>query len=139
MAVYSERLELRTKGEVEAIDITDKVASVVRKSGLAAGIACVFTPSSTSAIVANESGAGVDDDLAAVLERVVPRRAEYRHEERWHDGNGHSHARASLLGQSFTLPFEDGKPRLGTWQQIWFVELDNKPRSREVVVTLVGE
>ncbi len=99
----------------------------------------MFSPSSTSAIVANESDAGVDEDLAALLERVAPRRAGYRHEERWHDGNGHSHVRASLLGQGFTFPFEGGKPRLGTWQQIWFVELDNKPRTREVVVQLVGE
>ena len=139
MVVYSETLELATKGEVQAIDITDRVAAVVRRSGLTAGIACVFAPSSTSAIVANESDAGVEDDLAAVLERAAPRRAEYRHEERWHDGNGHSHVRASLLGQSFTFPFEGGRPRLGTWQQVWFVELDTKPRTREVVVTLVGE
>ena len=139
MAVYSETFELATKGEVQGIDITDRVAAVIRRSSLKAGIACVFAPSSTSAIVANESDAGVEDDLAAALERAAPRRAEYRHEERWHDGNGHSHVRASLLGQSFTFPFEGGRPRLGTWQQVWFVELDNKPRTREVVVTLVGE
>ncbi len=139
MAVVSETLELATKTEGQAIDITEKVAGVIRRSGLKAGIACVFSPSSTSAIVANESGAGVDEDLAAMLERVVPRRRDYRHEERWHDGNGHSHVRASLLGQSFTFPFGGGAPRLGTWQQIWFVELDNKPRTREVVVQIVGE
>ncbi len=139
MAAFSETLELSTKAEVQAVDITDRVAAVIRRSGLKAGIACVFSPSSTSAVVANESEAGVDEDLAALLERVAPRREEYRHEERWHDGNGHSHVRASLLGQSFTFPFAGGKPRLGTWQQIWFVELDNKPRTREVVVQLVGE
>jgi secondary thiamine-phosphate synthase enzyme len=137
--VYSETLEVATKGEVQVIDITERVASVIRTSGLKAGIACVFSPSSTSVVVANESRAGVDEDLAALLERVAPRRAEYRHEERWHDGNGHSHVRASLLGQGFTFPFEGGRPRLGTWQQIWLLELDNKPRTREVVVQLVGE
>ncbi len=138
MAAYSETFELRTKGEVQAIDITDRVAGVISRSKLEGGIACVFSPSSTSAIVANESAAGVDEDLAKLLERVAPRRAEYRHEERWHDGNGHSHVRASLLGQSFTFPFQGGRPMLGTWQQVWFVELDNKPRTREVRVTLVG-
>jgi secondary thiamine-phosphate synthase enzyme len=139
MAVYSETLELSTKGEVRAIDITEQVAATIRKSGLKAGIACVFSPSSTSAVVANESDAGVDVDLAAMLERAAPARAGYRHEERWHDGNGHSHVRATLLGQGFTFPFQGGRPLLGTWQQLWFVELDNKPRRREVVVQLVGE
>ncbi len=139
MAVFSETLELSTRAEGQSVDITERVAEAIRRSGLKAGIACVFSPSSTSAVVANESDAGVDEDLAAVLERVVPRRGTYRHEERWHDGNGHSHVRASLLGQSFTFPFAGGKPRLGTWQQIWFLELDNKPRRREVVVQLVGE
>ncbi len=138
MAAYSETFELVTKGEVQAVDITERVAGVIARSKLSDGIACVFSPSSTSAIVANESGAGVDEDLAALLERVAPRRASYRHEEKWHDGNGHSHVRASLLGPSLTFPFRGGKPSLGTWQQLWFLELDNKPRKREVVVTLVG-
>ncbi|HEY4705656.1 MAG TPA: secondary thiamine-phosphate synthase enzyme YjbQ [Thermoplasmata archaeon] len=138
MATYSETFELETRGEVQAIDITERVAGVIARSKLGAGIVCVFSPSSTSAIVANESGAGVDEDLAALLERVAPRRASYRHEEKWHDGNGHSHVRASLLGQGFTFPFHGGKPLLGTWQQLWFLELDNKARTREVRVTLVG-
>ena len=139
MATYSETFELETRGEVQAIDITERVAGVIARSKVGAGIACVFSPSSTSAIVANESGAGVDEDVAALLERVAPRRAPYRHEEKWHDGNGHSHVRASLLGPSLTFPFQGGKPVLGTWQQLWFLELDNKPRTREVVVQLVGE
>jgi len=139
MAVYSESMELKTKGEVQAIDISNEVGSVIRRSGLKAGIACVFSSSSTSAIVANETGANVDIDLAEVLERIAPRKHPYRHEEKWHDGNGHSHMRASLLGQSFTFPFANGQPQLGTWQQVWFLELDNKPRRREVLVTLVGE
>ena len=139
MAVYTETLSVKTKGEVQAIDISRDVAAAIRRSGLRNGIACVFSSSSTSAVVANESDANVDEDLAALLERVAPRGDRYRHEEKWHDGNGHSHVRASLLGQSFTFPFEDGRPQLGTWQQIWFLELDNKPRSREVIVKLVGE
>ena len=139
MAVYTETLPVKTKGEVQAIDISRDVAAAIRRSGLRNGIACVFSSSSTSAVVANESDANVDEDLAALLERVAPRGDRYRHEEKWHDGNGHSHVRASLLGQSFTFPFEEGRPQLGTWQQIWFLELDNKPRSREVIVKLVGE
>ena len=138
MSTYSETFELKTKGELQAVDITERVAGVVARSHLQAGIACAFSPSSTSAIVANESGAGVDEDVAALLERVAPRRAPYRHEEKWHDGNGHSHVRASLLGPSLTFPFQGGKPVLGTWQQLWFLELDNKARTREVRVTLVG-
>jgi secondary thiamine-phosphate synthase enzyme len=139
MAVYSESFELQTKGEVQAIDITERVSRAIANSRLREGIACVFSASSTSAIVANESGANVDEDLAALLDRVAPRRASYRHEEKWHDGNGHSHVRATLLGQSFTLPFTGGAPALGTWQQLWFLELDNKPRTRKVRVTLVGD
>jgi secondary thiamine-phosphate synthase enzyme len=139
MAVYSETLPVKTNGEVQAIDISRDVAAAIHRSGLRNGIACVFSSSSTSAVVANESDANVDEDLAALLERVAPRGHRYRHEEKWHDGNGHSHVRASLLGQSFTFPFEDGRPQLGTWQQIWFLELDNKPRAREVIVKLVGE
>ncbi len=139
MAVYSESMALKTKGEVQAIDISNEVGSVIRRSGLQAGIACVFSSSSTSAIVANETGANVDVDLADVLERIAPRKHPYRHEEKWHDGNGHSHVRASLLGQSFTFPFLNGRPQLGTWQQLWFLELDNKARHREILVTPVGE
>jgi secondary thiamine-phosphate synthase enzyme len=133
-------IELRTKGEIETIDITDDVAAILAKSGLRNGIACVFSPSSTSAVFANENEPGLmKEDIPAALERLFPRDLRYGHEERWHDGNGHSHVRATFLGPSFSFPFRDGKPLLGTWQQIAFAELDNKPRRRTVYVQLVGE
>src|SRR3989304_2998195 len=129
MAVYSETLPVKTKGEVQAIDISRDVAAAIPRSGLRNGIACVFSSSSTSAVVANESDANVDEDLAVLLERVAPRGHRYRHEEKWHDGNGHSHVRASLLGQGFTFPFHGGKPLLGAWQQLWVLQLHNKART----------
>lgn len=139
MAVYTEAFGVKTKGGVEAIDITREVAVAVQRSGLRTGIGVVFSPSSTSAVIANESDANVDADVSDLLERVAPQAHRYRHEEKWHDGNGHSHVRASLLGQSFTFPFDGSRPQLGTWQQVWFLELDNKPRSREIIVKLIGE
>jgi len=140
MAVHRQTIPLRTKGEVQAIDITAEVAKVVRSSGLAEGIACVFVPGSTAAIVANEFEPGLmEGDVPAALERLLPKGARYAHEEAWHDGNGHSHVRSAFLGPSLTVPFAGGKPLLGQWQQIVFLELDTRPRSREVVVQLVGE
>lgn len=140
MAVHRETLTLETKGEVQAIDITDRVAEVIRGSGLRDGIACVFTPGSTAAIIANEYEPGlIGTDLPVALGRIAPSDGEYAHNARWSDDNGHSHVRSAVLGQSFTFPFGGGKPLLGTWQQIAFVELDIRARRREVVVQLVGE
>jgi len=140
MAVHHQTIPLETKGEVQAIDITPQVAKVIRSSGLAEGIACVFVPGSTAAIVANEFEPGLmRTDVPAALERLLPKGIRYAHEEAWHDGNGHSHVRSALLGPSCTFPFGGGKPLLGTWQQIVFLELDTRPRTREVVVQLVGE
>jgi secondary thiamine-phosphate synthase enzyme len=139
MSVYSEYVELKTKGEVEIIDLTPEVEGVIKRSGLRSGIACVFSPSSTSAITTIEFEPGLLQDLPRALERLFPRDIRYEHEERWHDGNGHSHVRAAFIGPSLSVPFQDGDPILGTWQQIVFVELDNKPRRRRVLVQLLGE
>ena len=139
MAAYRETIGIDTRAGVQAIDITERVVAAVAKSGVYEGLACVFTPSSTSAIVTNEFEPGImEEDIPKALERLFPASIPYGHERRWHDGNGHSHVRASLLGQGFTFPFHGGKPLLGTWQQLWFLELDNKARTREVRVTLVG-
>jgi secondary thiamine-phosphate synthase enzyme len=139
LAFHADTIEFKTRGEVEIRDITDDVSSVVKGSGLSNGIACVFTPSSTSAITTLEFEPGLLRDLPDALERLFPQRARYEHEMRWHDGNGHSHVRASLMSPSLSIPFVDGSPVLGTWQQIVFVELDNKARSRKLLVHLVGE
>jgi len=99
----------------------------------------VFVPGSTGALTTIEYEPGLIHDFPAALERIVPRNIRYEHERRWHDGNGHSHVRASILGPSLTVPFTNGKLALGTWQQIVFVELDVRPRTRELVVQIVGE
>ncbi len=140
MATHSERFELVTEPGPEAHDITRQVTAVVAKAGIRDGLACVFTPSSTSAILTNEFEPGLmGEDLPAALERLFPERIDYGHEKRWGDGNGHSHVRATFLGPSLTVPVVDGKLALGTWQQVVFLELDNKPRRREVLVQVVGD
>lgn len=139
MVSHAETIELKTAGEVEIHDLTESVHAIIRRSGLRQGIACVFSSSSTSAITTLEYEPGLLQDLPGALERLFPKDLRYEHEERWHDGNGHSHVRAACLGPSLALPFQDGHPLLGTWQQVVFVELDNKPRQRRVLVQLVGE
>ncbi|MFQ5838195.1 MAG: secondary thiamine-phosphate synthase enzyme YjbQ [Thermoplasmata archaeon] len=139
MTTYSEYIDLKTKGEVEIVDLTQEVEGVIRRSGLQGGIACVFSPSSTSAITTIEYEPGLLQDLPRALERLYPKDIRYEHEEMWHDGNGHSHVRAAFIGPSFSVPFQEGRPVLGTWQQVVFVELDNKPRHRRVLVQLSGE
>ncbi len=140
MAVHSETLHLATKPGPEAHDITGEVTASVAKSRIRDGLACVFTPSSTSAILTNEfEPALMEEDIPAALERLAPADADYGHEGRWGDGNGHSHVRATFLGPSLTIPLVDGRLALGPWQQIVFLELDNKPRKREVLVQIVGD
>ena len=140
MTVVTESLELETRGEVELVDITGKVQSIVDRSGLSAGIACVFNPGSTGSVTTIEYEPGLVKDMPAALERLFPRGIRYHHEDTWHDGNGHSHVRASFLGPGMSVPFVGGRLTLRTWQQIVFLELDAKPRRhRSLVVQLVGE
>ena len=137
MGVQSKRITFSTKGEVQMIDITGQVESAVRETGLRSGIACVFTPGSTCAVTTTEYEPGLLSDIPAALERIAPKNIEYRHNERWGDGNGRSHVRSALLGPSITIPFDEGKLSLGTWQQIVFLELDVRPREREVIVKVI--
>jgi len=140
MAVHRHTFTFETQGEAQAIDISDSVAKTIRASRLREGIACVFAAGSTCALALNEYEPGLmEADIPRALERLFPKGIPYGHEERWHDGNGHSHVRSAFLGQSVTFPFAGGKPLLGTWQQVVFFELDTRPRTREVVVQLVGE
>ncbi len=140
MAVHSETLRLATKEGPQALDITRDIVDAVAKSRIRSGIACIFTPSSTSAILTNEFEPGLmEEDIPAALERLFPESLDYAHERRWGDGNGHSHVRATFLGPSLTVPVIQGKLALGTWQQVVFLELDNKPRRREVLVQVVGD
>ncbi len=139
MAVYSESFQLRTKGEGQIIDVSDRVVAALGRSSIRSGIACVFTPSSTAAILANENEPGLLEDLRSLLDRIAPRDAEYAHHRAGGERNGRSHLRAIALGPSVTFPVSAGRAALGTWQQVLFVELDTQARDRTVRVDLVGE
>ncbi len=138
MVVESYTLDLRTRREGDMVDITERVQHVLSKSKLSNGVAFLFVPGSTGALTTIEYEPGLVSDFPAALERLVPKGIPYEHEKRWHDGNGHSHVRASLLGPDLAVPFKDRKLLLGTWQQIVFVELDVRPRERTVIVQLIG-
>lgn len=139
MSVQTGYLEYETKGDCHILDITGDVVGLVNGFDINDGIVTVFAAGSTVAVTTLEYESGLIHDLQQTLERIAPKDIEYRHNERWHDGNGHSHVRASLLGQSESFPLIDGRLLLGTWQQIIFIDLDNRPRSRRLVVQIVGE
>lgn len=137
--MFTKRLSLSTGGENDVLDITGEVQRAVEDSGLVDGIAVIFVPGSTAAVTTIEYEPGLAKDFPDMLERVAPKSVDYEHQKAWHDDNGRSHVKASLVGPSLSVPFEDGSLTLGTWQQIIFVELDIKPRRREVVVQVMGE
>lgn len=139
MAVKTTSISLSTRGEADIHDITGEIARQVSQSGLRDGTATVFCPSSTSGLTTIEYESGALSDLRRLFDEIVPRHREYAHDARWHDGNGHSHVRAALLGPSLTIPFVDGELTLGTWQQVIYVDFDNRPRQRKLVVQLIGE
>jgi secondary thiamine-phosphate synthase enzyme len=136
MAVYTDKIPVNTK-EMDIIDITHDIQNIVKKAGVHDGIACIFCRGSTGAITTIEHEPGLLHDLPAALEKIAPKNAHYSHEERWHDGNGHSHVRASIVGPSLTVPILHQTLQLGTWQQIVFVECDVRPRQRDLIVQLV--
>jgi secondary thiamine-phosphate synthase enzyme len=139
MAVKTLSISLSTQGNADIRDITDPVARHVLQSGLTNGTVTIFCPSSTSALTTIEYESGAISDLGRLFDEIVPQDQEYAHNERWHDGNGHSHVRAALLGPSLTIPFVDGQLTLGTWQQIIYLDFDNRPRQRRLVLQLIGE
>lgn len=134
MVVKTERLKIQTKGNNDVIDITREVAEKVRNSGISNGIVTVFLPGSTGGITTIENESGLIQDFKETIERLVPKGGSYRH-----SGNPFSHLRSALFGTSFSCPFNDKRLLLGTWQQIVFVDFDNHPRSREIIVQIVGE
>ena len=137
--VVTRRIGLKTRGNCHILDITKQVAQEVAGSGLKDGTATVFVTGSTGGITTVEYESGLLSDLQDLFDRVIPSDIRYQHNLRWGDGNGHAHVRASLLGASLTVPFVDKRLTLGTWQQIIFVDFDNRPRSRELVLQLMGE
>lgn len=138
LVLETREIGLETSGGVEIHDVTSEVSTIVREAGLREGVAVVHVPGSTGAVTTIEHEPGLLEDLAEVLEQLVPESRRYAHNARWGDGNGHSHVRASLIGPSLSIPVHAGDLVLGTWQQLVFVELDNRSRSRRLVVQLVG-
>jgi secondary thiamine-phosphate synthase enzyme len=136
--VQTREIELSTRGQCDIHDLTAGVERLVAESGIRDGLVALFTPSSTSGLTTIEFEEGALDDLRGVLDRLVPTDADYRHNLRWGDGNGHAHVRAALLGPSLCVPVQDGRPCLGTWQQIVFIDFDVRPRRRKVLVQILG-
>ena len=137
--ISSERIRIQTKGNCEIVDITDQVSHAVRESGLKAGTVTVFVSGSTAGVTTVEYESGLISDLQAAFERLVPQEIGYQHDKRWGDGNGYAHVRASLLGASLVIPLAEGQPMLGTWQQVVVLDFDNRPRTREVILQIMGE
>jgi len=139
MAVHTQSFTFCTEADTDVVDVTPNVAEILDNCSVKDGIAIVFVPGSTGALTTIEHEPGLVQDLKDYFELAVPRDHDYHHEQRWHDGNGHSHVRASLIGPSVTIPFRDKRLLLGTWQQIVFVEFDVRPRERELFVQIIGE
>jgi secondary thiamine-phosphate synthase enzyme len=139
MKLATDSISISTRGNTDIIDITAQVSSLLQKHDFTHGQALVFVSGSTAGITTIEYEPGLLKDIPAAFEKIAPQNARYYHEETWHDGNGHSHVRAALLGCSLTVPFKDGRLLLGTWQQIVLIDFDNRSRRREVVVQLSGE
>jgi secondary thiamine-phosphate synthase enzyme len=139
MPIFTRHLELTTEGENAVVDVTEMVQRLVSESGLRAGTATVFVPGSTAAVTTIEYEPGLVKDFPLMLQRVAPDEVPYEHQKTWHDGNGRSHVKASLVGPSLSVPFEEGRLTLGTWQQIVLVELDIRPRRRGLIVQITGE
>ena len=139
MTVYNDEIHLSSKHENDMIDITNDISTILTSSNMSDGIICIFVPGSTGSIITIEYEPGLQKDLPRALEIIAPRDIHYEHHETWHDDNGRSHVKASLIGPSLTIPFQKGKLIHGTWQQIAFMELDTQPRSRTIIVQIVGE
>jgi len=137
--VHQDSISLPTARHGEMHDITDDVARIVAASGIASGTAHIFNVGSTASIGTVEYEPGLERDVPELLDRMIPPSRDYGHEQAWHDGNGHSHLQATLMGPEITVPISDGHPVLGTWQQIFHLECDIKPRNRQIVVTVQGE
>ncbi len=139
MTVVTKTIKIKSKNENDMIDITEQTAEVVSNSKIKSGNVTIFVSGSTAALTTIEYEPGLKKDFPEMLQRIAPDDIEYGHEQMWHDGNGRSHVKASLIGPSLTIPFTDGQLLLGTWQQIVLVELDTRGRSRSLVLQIIGE
>lgn len=136
---HQKEISIVAKGHGHMHDLTDQVAAIVRSSGIKTGLANVFNVGSTAAVGTIEFEPGLERDLPAILDKVIPPSRNYGHEQAWHDGNGHSHLQATVLGPSLTVPVSEGKLVLGTWQQIFHLECDVRSRQRSAIVTVIGD
>jgi secondary thiamine-phosphate synthase enzyme len=139
MNVITKIIQLKLSKEDDIIDVTKQTSDAVRESELNNGIVNVFVAGSTAAVTTIEYEPGLRYDFPKMLSRIAPKDIQYRHDETWHDGNGHSHVRASLVGPSLTVPFSNGALLLGTWQQIVMLEMDTRPRERVLTIQILGK
>ena len=139
MMVETRTFVFSTEAEMDVVDISKDVADILAETSISDGIITVFVPGSTGGVTTMEYEPGLVKDMKDLFEKVAPRDHYYQHEERWHDKNGHSHVRASLIGPSVTIPFRDNRLMLGTWQQIVFFDFDVRARERELFVQIIGE
>jgi secondary thiamine-phosphate synthase enzyme len=130
---------IKTKGHNDIIDITDKIQGMVSKSEVKSGLCLVFVAHSTCGITTIEYEDGLIQDLKEVLEKLIPSDKEYHHDKKWRDANGYAHLRSAIIGTSFVAPLEEGKLKLGTWQQIILIDFDNKPRTRDIELRVISE
>jgi secondary thiamine-phosphate synthase enzyme len=137
--VHQAQIDIETTGHRHIHDLTDRVAGIVGQSNVRTGLAHVFNVGSTGAVGTIEFEPGLERDLPEMLDRLIPPSRSYGHEQAWHDGNGHSHLQATTLGPALTIPVRDGRLVLGTWQQVFHLECDIKPRRRTIVVTVMGQ
>ncbi|NQU31058.1 MAG: YjbQ family protein [Anaerolineae bacterium] len=139
MTVITDSIRIDTQGNADSYNITTNVVEVLANSGIQNGIVTLFTPSATSGLTTIEYESGCLSDFRRLMDELASPEKGYAHEERWHDGNGHSHVRAALLGPSITIPFVNQELTLGTWQQVMFIDFDTHPRQRELIVQIIGE
>jgi secondary thiamine-phosphate synthase enzyme len=139
MVVETRYISVETGGDGDILDLTQDIQNQIRISGINDGVATIFTPSATSGITTLEFEPGCVEDLQRLFNEILPPEHNYAHNQRWGDGNGHSHARAGLIKPSLTVPIVEGKLTLGTWQSIILLDFDNRPRERRLVVQIMGE
>ena len=137
--VFQQTFTLETRGHRDLHDLNGKIAGIVVAAGITTGTAHIFNVGSTAAVGTIEFEPGLQQDLPDILDKLMPPSRNYGHEQTWHDGNGHSHLQATILGPSLTVPVQNGQLVLGTWQQIFHLECDIKPRQRQIMVTVMGE
>ena len=137
--IKTDKISFSTKGDGDIIDLTGEVTAKIKSSGIKSGTVTIFTPSATSALTTIEYEPGLLQDLPEFFQKIIPAGVPYKHDMAWHDGNGYAHLRSALVGPDITVPFIDGEMQLGTWQQIVFLDFDNRRRNRKVVVQIIGE